>query len=261
MSTSPTPGQKQQQPHRSLRPKKIASAEFKESLAMNAAEDCLARNKNANVVFDAASVLAALSGGSLHGSSSVLADQQNSATRKADCESSGQKRQLRHTISQTDSKSNSTSNLSAMSSSQSGGKSNTDQRPAKKAKQSLKSDVKNQPSKKSKSTEKKSSSKRKASNHLPNDLPIAPKERHIPSYKKSSCALTFPEKLMSMLDYAEEMKRKCVEKGEDPEKCCLTWMPDGESFLVRDPTACAQNVFPMFFKMAKFTSITRKLYR
>ena len=84
----------------------------------------------------------------------------------------------------------------------------------------------------------------------PQTLPITPKERHIPSQKKKSRALTFPEKLMTMLDYAEEKKAHCI-----------MWLPSGNAFLVRDPTECAESVIPLFFKVAKFSSFTRKLYR
>ncbi len=92
---------------------------------------------------------------------------------------------------------------------------------------------------------------------LPKNLPVVPKERHIPAYKKKTCALTFPERLMSMLDYAEEMKAK----SDDPGNYCVTWLPEGDAFLVRDPKACAETVIPKFFKAAKFSSFARKLYR
>ncbi len=92
-------------------------------------------------------------------------------------------------------------------------------------------------------------------------MPIAPKQRYIPAHKKSSCALTFPEKLLAMLDYADKMKAEMAANGADPETFCLSWNPDGESFLVRDPVTCTQTVIPLFFKKAKFASITRKLYR
>ena len=106
------------------------------------------------------------------------------------------------------------------------------------------------------------------SNHnMSKALPITPKERHIPAHKKKSCALTFPEKLMAMLDYAEETKATLVTQAKndgtvyDPETYCITWLPQGNAFLVRDPTECTNSVIPMFFKAAKFSSFTRKLYR
>lgn len=84
-----------------------------------------------------------------------------------------------------------------------------------------------------------------------------PEKRYIPSNKKEGCAVTFPEKLMSMLDYAEDMKAKC----QDPDSFCMAWLPAGKSFIVRDPSACADTIIPLFFKQAKFSSFTRKLYR
>jgi len=92
---------------------------------------------------------------------------------------------------------------------------------------------------------------------LPKNLPVVPKERHIPAHKKKTCALTFPERLMSMLDYADEMKAK----SDDPDNYCVTWLPEGGAFLVRDPKACAETVIPKFFKAVKFSSFARKLYR
>jgi len=89
------------------------------------------------------------------------------------------------------------------------------------------------------------------------NLPVVPKERYIPTHKKETCALTFPEKLMSMLDYAEETK----DKSDDPANYCISWLPHGDAFLVRYPTECAETIIPLFFKAAKFSSFTRKLYR
>mmetsp|Transcript_31554 Transcript_31554/g.65939 ORF Transcript_31554/g.65939 Transcript_31554/m.65939 type:complete len:437 (+) Transcript_31554:329-1639(+) len=89
------------------------------------------------------------------------------------------------------------------------------------------------------------------------NLPAIPKERYIPTHKKETYAPTFPEKLMSMLDYAEEMK----DKSDDPANDCISWLPHGDAFLVRHPTECAETIVPLFFKAAKFSSFTRKLYR
>mmetsp|Transcript_17395 Transcript_17395/g.36445 ORF Transcript_17395/g.36445 Transcript_17395/m.36445 type:complete len:458 (+) Transcript_17395:74-1447(+) len=96
-----------------------------------------------------------------------------------------------------------------------------------------------------------------ATKPLPKKLPVAPKERHIPAYKKKTCALTFPERLMSLLDYAEKMKAE----SDDPDNYCVTWLPNGDAFLIRDPKECADIIIPKFFKAAKFSSFARKLYR
>eukprot|EP00567_Pseudictyota_dubia_P004406 CAMPEP_0197435682 /NCGR_PEP_ID=MMETSP1175-20131217/3244_1 /TAXON_ID=1003142 /ORGANISM="Triceratium dubium, Strain CCMP147" /LENGTH=615 /DNA_ID=CAMNT_0042964785 /DNA_START=113 /DNA_END=1960 /DNA_ORIENTATION=- len=81
-----------------------------------------------------------------------------------------------------------------------------------------------------------------------------PKERHIPDHKKPNSALTFPEKLMHMMSHAEE-------QGKDDPKYCISWLPDGKSFMVRDPETFTKEIVPLFFKRTKFSSFTRKLYR
>ncbi|KAL7467719.1 hypothetical protein ACHAXS_007960 [Conticribra weissflogii] len=50
-------------------------------------------------------------------------------------------------------------------------------------------------------------------------------------------------------------------KSDNPANYCISWLPQGDAFLVRDPTECAERVIPLFFKAAKFSSFTRKLYR
>mmetsp|Transcript_24684 Transcript_24684/g.47369 ORF Transcript_24684/g.47369 Transcript_24684/m.47369 type:complete len:497 (+) Transcript_24684:94-1584(+) len=70
--------------------------------------------------------------------------------------------------------------------------------------------------------------------------------------------LAFPKTLMEMMDYCDEMNSK---RAEDSDKFCVTWLPDGKSFLVRDPTEFARTIIPKFFKPSKFTSFARRLYR
>lgn len=59
---------------------------------------------------------------------------------------------------------------------------------------------------------------------------------------------------MEMMDYAEEMNKS-------NSKFCVAWLPDGNSFLVRDPAEFTRSVIPKFFKQSKFQSFARKLYR
>ena len=48
---------------------------------------------------------------------------------------------------------------------------------------------------------------------------------------------------------------------EDPETFCVAWLPDGKSFVIRNPDEFTRKVLPKFFKATKFSSFTRKLYR
>lgn len=57
---------------------------------------------------------------------------------------------------------------------------------------------------------------------------------------------------MSMLQFADT---------QDHEKFCVAWLPDGKSFVIRNPDEFTRNVVPKYFKATKFSSFTRKLYR
>mmetsp|Transcript_16760 Transcript_16760/g.27808 ORF Transcript_16760/g.27808 Transcript_16760/m.27808 type:complete len:368 (+) Transcript_16760:89-1192(+) len=77
-------------------------------------------------------------------------------------------------------------------------------------------------------------------------------KRFIPDHKKPDAALTFPEKLMSMMKTADK---------EDTDEYCIAWLVDGKSFVVRNPDEFTRKVLPNYFKATKFSSFTRKLYR
>jgi len=79
-------------------------------------------------------------------------------------------------------------------------------------------------------------------------------KRFLPSYKKPDAALTFPEKMMSLMKYSTKI-------AEDPETFCVSWLPDGKSFIIRNPDEFTRKILPKFFKATKFSSFTRKLYR
>lgn len=79
-----------------------------------------------------------------------------------------------------------------------------------------------------------------------------PRKRHIPEHKKPDAALTFPEKLMNLMKFAEE---------QTEDNFCIAWLPDGKSFVIRNPDEFTRQVLPKFFKATKFSSFTRKLYR
>lgn len=48
---------------------------------------------------------------------------------------------------------------------------------------------------------------------------------------------------------------------EDTKTYCIAWLPDGKSFVIRNPDQFTKTVLPNFFKATKFSSFTRKLYR
>mmetsp|Transcript_50132 Transcript_50132/g.76231 ORF Transcript_50132/g.76231 Transcript_50132/m.76231 type:complete len:298 (+) Transcript_50132:122-1015(+) len=79
-----------------------------------------------------------------------------------------------------------------------------------------------------------------------------PSKRFIPEHKKPDAALTFPEKMMSLMKFAVE---------QDEETYCVAWLPDGKSFVIRNPDEFTRQVLPKYFKATKFSSFTRKLYR
>lgn len=65
-------------------------------------------------------------------------------------------------------------------------------------------------------------------------------------------AKTFPEKLMSLLS-------KSVVDNEIAESIC--WLDHGKSFVVCNPEKFSKEILPTYFKQAKYSSFTRKLYR
>ncbi|CAJ1959829.1 unnamed protein product [Cylindrotheca closterium] len=77
-------------------------------------------------------------------------------------------------------------------------------------------------------------------------------KRYLPEHKKPDAALTFPEKLMALMKEADK---------HDPKTFCIAWLPDGKTFIIRDPEEFTRKVLSHFFKATKFSSFTRKLYR
>ena len=57
---------------------------------------------------------------------------------------------------------------------------------------------------------------------------------------------------MNLMRFAEEQTQ---------EGFCVAWLPDGKSFVIRNPDEFTRQVLPKFFKATKFSSFTRKLYR
>lgn len=82
----------------------------------------------------------------------------------------------------------------------------------------------------------------------------ADSKRFLPAYKKPNAALTFPEKMMNLMKYANEM-------GQKEKQFCVSWLPDGKAFVIYDIKDFTNDVIPKFFKASKFCSFTRKLYR
>lgn len=58
---------------------------------------------------------------------------------------------------------------------------------------------------------------------------------------------------MALMRFADEQK--------DNKSFCAAWLPEGKSFVIRNPDEFARQVVPKFFKATKFSSFTRKLYR
>jgi hypothetical protein len=77
-------------------------------------------------------------------------------------------------------------------------------------------------------------------------------KRFIPEHKKPDAALTFPEKLMNLMKFADKYKN---------DNYCCSWLPDGKSFVVSNPDDFTRQILPKYFKATKFSSFTRKLYR
>jgi hypothetical protein len=117
-------------------------------------------------------------------------------------------------------------------------------------------------------------------------------QRYIPKNKKPDAALTFPEKVRltncrrlstggidrichlptlpissslqlatssSLFFFRQLMSlMKFAAKAGDPENYCVAWLPDGKSFIIRNPDDFTRKVLPKFFKATKFSSFTRK---
>jgi len=72
------------------------------------------------------------------------------------------------------------------------------------------------------------------------------RDRHIP--RGPVRRATFPEKLMEVLNSSEA-------------KNAISWLPNGNSFVILSPNLLTNNILPKHFKEAKFESFTRKLNR
>lgn len=56
----------------------------------------------------------------------------------------------------------------------------------------------------------------------------------------SPLSLFHKHQLMNMMRFAEQYK--------DDDKYCIAWIPDGKSFIVRNPEIFTRQVLPKFFK-------------
>jgi hypothetical protein len=61
-----------------------------------------------------------------------------------------------------------------------------------------------------------------------------------------------PVQLMNLMEFADQQNK---------EECCVSWLPDGKSFIIRNPDEFTRQLVPKYFKATKFSSFTRKLYR
>ena len=68
----------------------------------------------------------------------------------------------------------------------------------------------------------------------------------VPPTKNARVVPTFPRRLMNMLNRTDVVKAIC-------------WLPHGRSFIVRDPKLFEDELYPRFFKPAKYKSFQRQL--
>jgi len=66
---------------------------------------------------------------------------------------------------------------------------------------------------------------------------------------------SFPRTLLNMINWCEDMYKT------HPLRKSIAWLPRGEGFIIFDPLELAKSVLPLFFKVAKYESFTRKMYR
>ena len=66
---------------------------------------------------------------------------------------------------------------------------------------------------------------------------------------------------LSKLNHKMMALMRSVDEHKDDPFYCAAWLPEGKSFVVRNPDEFARQVVPKFFKATKFSSFTRKLYR
>jgi hypothetical protein len=57
------------------------------------------------------------------------------------------------------------------------------------------------------------------------------------------------------------LMRFADEQGRDTQDFCVSWLPEGKSFVIRNPDEFTRQLVPKYFKATKFSSFTRKLYR
>jgi len=86
----------------------------------------------------------------------------------------------------------------------------------------------------------------KANNDLHEEA--AHEERWRAATTAEEVPITFPQKLMSVLD-------------NDELQDIITWLPHGRAFIILQKKKFASDVMPVYFKHSKFTSFTRKLNR
>mmetsp|Transcript_11811 Transcript_11811/g.18006 ORF Transcript_11811/g.18006 Transcript_11811/m.18006 type:complete len:463 (+) Transcript_11811:122-1510(+) len=68
----------------------------------------------------------------------------------------------------------------------------------------------------------------------------------------------FPETLMLMLRYAQEEIEPKLEPLQD---CCLSWLEDGKSFVIRNEQEFTKTILSRYYPGTLFPSFVRNLYR
>lgn len=77
-------------------------------------------------------------------------------------------------------------------------------------------------------------------------------------FKLTHLSVRDTTQLMLMLIHIERIQAKT---GEKAESAPIGWVADGQAFVIRDKAKLCSKWLPLFFRQAKFSSFTRKLYR
>ena len=80
---------------------------------------------------------------------------------------------------------------------------------------------------------------------------------HSDEDSQQELCLTFPEKLLKMMELVDEM----TAISNDPKGFCVAWLPNLKGFVVRDPEVFVRTIMSRFFKHRNLSSFTRRLQR
>lgn len=90
--------------------------------------------------------------------------------------------------------------------------------------------------------------KREISSIISNDVHAQSKKSPVETTNSKAYLLTFPQKLMKILDNEEIVD-------------IISWLPCGIVFVIKNRHSFTREVMPQYFEQVKYTSFTRKLHR